>query len=963
MSVEIIVLIIGLIVGILTLGILVFAIKEVLGQLPKSKLRLTEETSILKMKGGVLRKSTCLAITNKNSIRHTNGAYSAGFSVDVPPTMLADENTVNEQYLKLERLLTQEKPAGTVTQIRWTNHLENGSELINETRPESLEGISMPARVLQEDSNRYLWDQMVKFGFRSPKVSVWVKVPTKHDNDDSNNGFGLFLRQLKDSFRISSIKDISSVFGLFKVQNSGIIKRYIQDQIECEEEAEKVFKKIERGFPLTLGRLNSQNLWTSLYLGHNEKEKKVPKFPNVLDTRFVDIRPYLCQDDIKYGSNYVLHGDTPVAVITMTLPPSPYSYNGIFSKLTQNPNFRFRYSLIVEFIHLGKKKSLKKINRNIFWNSKNPIKSPERKNALQSLDEIRNDLASPNEMLGSFRCSILIYGNPVFNQAQLEIELKTLNQRSEEMLAAISAINGANAIREEGDALPVLYPKLLLAEFDHQETGYEIDELSPQLATFAPLQGAWRGLQNPHTILENASGELCGINLLQTKDNTSALGIVLGSTGAGKSVATGTLIKDVLGNTPHSSVVLMDFNENFAPLVEVLGGRQFRLIPEEEKTINIWDYPDLENGIKPTETQIQLVIGDLLINAGIKQNNLDYSLYSTICEKVTKKVYEDIVAFNQQSDITRQPVLSDFLDRLKVYSFEDSLKPYKDKLQILLDKYRGNPFLDAPTHSDFLENSESVFDVYELASLENFHLDVQKSLAYRVASKIISSMGKSVNGKFHFKMQVFDEMHKVKDKYPEILEAITRGARMGRKTNTLTVLATQSYDDISDLHSLTANFGWAMIGKQSGNLDSLINDMNLTEKTVQAIKNINNQTGLYSSFVFVLGSGASQKAEVVYFRLSPLTLWSLTSEPNERNARNIVSYLMPDQPMINVCLVLASRYPRGLSAINKKEPDEDFLQNLYQIGLANGYFLEGEGQELEENSESEIDYTDAVMVQ
>jgi hypothetical protein len=56
-------------------------------------------------------------------------------------------------------------------------------------------------------------------------------------------------------------------------------------------------------------------------------------------------------------------------------------------------------------------------------------------------------------------------------------------------------------------------------------------------------------------------------------------------------------------------------------------------------------------------------------------------------------------------------------------------------------------------------------------------------------------------------MLVFDEVWKIRDKYPHILDVVKRGARQGRKENAVTMLATQAYEDFVKLYDITRTAG------------------------------------------------------------------------------------------------------------------------------------------------------------
>jgi hypothetical protein len=76
----------------------------------------------------------------------------------------------------------------------------------------------------------------------------------------------------------------------------------------------------------------------------------------------------------------------------------------------------------------------------------------------------------------------------------------------------------------------------------------------------------------------------------------------------------------------------------------------------------------------------------------------------------------------------------------------------------------------------------------------------------------------------------------------------------------------------------------------------------------------------------VIGSGLDQVVEVVQHELSPLMLWTLTTNADERNARTRVLAHCPHWNEIQVHDWLAEHYPRGLTAVGLREIDETLLE-------------------------------------
>jgi hypothetical protein len=203
-------------------------------------------------------------------------------------------------------------------------------------------------------------------------------------------------------------------------------------------------------------------------------------------------------------------------------------------------------------------------------------------------------------------------------------------------------------------------------------------------------------------------------------------------------------------------------------------------------------------------------------------------------------------------------------------------------------------------------------------------------LAGRVAARVVRSIGRvKEDGTLTPTLLAFDEVWKIRDKYPRILDVIRRGARQGRKENVVTLLATQAYEDFEALYDVTKNAGVKIIGKQIGDYSKLISDAGLSQNAAGAVDAIRNVAGEYAQYVIAIGSGSDQIVEMIQVDLSPAELWTFTTNPNERNARARVSALRPDWSRADAIEWLATAYPRGLAAAGLVEIDETLLNGGY----------------------------------
>jgi hypothetical protein len=381
------------------------------------------------------------------------------------------------------------------------------------------------------------------------------------------------------------------------------------------------------------------------------------------------------------------------------------------------------------------------------------------------------------------------------------------------------------------------------------------------------------------------------------------------------------IVNDVLATLPGAKVRAIDFGESLGPHVDVVGGRHLRFVAGEPRTINIWDYPGLELGEFPDETQIAFVVGDAMRLARVKA---DDSIAEDILTNVVREVYRNEVPRNRSGRPKHEPVHSHLLAMLESYPFQSKIVADRAAtLAVALEKYRGHQWIDAPTHPDFA--ADSPYDVYELDSLDNFQQDVRETLAGRVAARVVRSIGRlKEDGTRAPVLLVFDEVWKIRDKYPHILAVIKRGARQGRKENVVTMLATQAYEDFEDLYDITRTAGIKLIGKQIGDSKQLIDDAGLSDAAAAAIGAIRNIRGEYAQYVLTLGSGFDQVVEMIQMDLSPAELWTFATNPDERNARARLQSLT-GWPLADVIGWLAAVYPRGLAAAGVTKIDESLL--------------------------------------
>lgn len=901
---------------------------------------------------GARRTTTIHGINNLGYLRHTDGSYTKAYHVEMPATLYADDVTVDRIYNDWARMLQSLKLQGCIVQVRHDVWPDSGRALHSHIKAQAhTKDTFMPARMLHTVGLTGTESAARAGQYQDDRLTLWVRVPVRHANDPSRarlsrylNFFPALAREVRANGIASFIRAVATSWTRTNVELLCSRSR-IDEEAACER-AEQVFASVEHMCPLELRAFTREEMWRETYLAHRLNERVAPQLAEI---EGADLRQHLCGEEITSGGQFIMHGDYPVAIVSMFRPPTPVISAGMLRVMTANPNLVFKHTTVVEYITLDQEKAkahlrdqykdLSRAQTAVARKSPTPgADDPEALAAQADIKHLREEMAGGRESLIEARVYVLIYGEQAHNRAELRESIKRLDEYCRHVVSALGRIPGSDAAREAPVALRALYPQAIAGEAELQRTGREFTETTRSLARLAPLESVWRGSRRPHTLVTTPSNHLIGFDLFDASEVPSPLGLLLAGSRGGKSVLLSEIITNALATIKKLRVRVVDYGNSQEPLVAALGGRHLKFDPSERATINIWDYPGLELGVPPSELQKWYIVQDALQLARVDTADTS-NAYTRFAEDIltlmVREVYNNEVPRNAPDRPKHEPRHEHLLEMLATYQFDDEeADAVRTQLRIALETFRGDPFIDAPTSPQFVE--ESPLDVYEMKSLENFSDRVRQSLAFRIVARVIQSEGKrEADGTWTKMLLAFDEMWEYTRNYPKVVAAIDRYARTGGKEGVLTLLATQAFKDITGTpeapnligHSLMANVGVKFIGVQTGDYADMARKFKFTDATVAAIDSIKNMPGRYSEFVGIWGAGSHQ--QVQKFRVilnSPLKLWTYTSNNDERNARKRVQYLRPHWHPVQVHMWLAEHYPQGLVAAGLTQIDEALLE-------------------------------------
>ena len=835
------------------------------GALENARLRQLREQHRARKPTGRKRETSIIGLY-QDLLRHTDGSYTRGYDLPLQATMLAPDEVADGMVDGFADMLTVELPAGTVLQYRYAVSPDPGRAIAEHLRARDYEHAHFPAARLHDLNIDFFTAMADARAFRQERASLFVRVPARHEDDHSSHGFNTFISSMAADWRISGFRGLrcKTAPNWSSSRNDGIVRRIREHEDEARRSAEKVFRLLEMQSPISLRRLDRQQLWRAVHQSHAMAAPSVPRLPQYDG---LDLRDYLCAETIEDRGWYVMHGIYPATLVSLFAPGEEFIAADAMRALTAHPGLSFAHTIITEFISIDREKAKAKLDSHIKHVERSGTRAdgryeltPEAEESFHDLKQTRKAITGSREALVKMRQYAVIYGDPARTRGELQRSLKQLDINADTLVSAFQTLDGVQAGREEPRHCTVSIPARLSAKLS-DTNGRELTEVAHSLAAFIPAESSWSGSHRPHTLLTTASGRLIGLNLWDKSSRTnikSPVVLIIGEPGAGKTINGVRIINDALATVPRLRVHALDNGGSLAPHAHVTGARYHRFNPEEPKAINIWDFPELAYGkdlqLSKITEQISLIVMDAMCLAEAND-----PLARDLLSKAVVQVLKNIAPRNGPERPRREPTHSDLVAMLEAYEFgSEPLNHRAREIALALEKYLDNPWLDAPTHPDF--QIDSPYDVYELDSLNAFQPDIKQTLANRIGARVIRAIGqKQADGTRAPTLLVFDEVHEYRENFPGLIPVLKKGTRHGRKHNVVTLMMTHTYNDFEGMHDITSTAGVKLIGKQTGDLSLLARDAKLSSRTIQAIGALKNVDGLYTQWVMVLGSGDTNR--------------------------------------------------------------------------------------------------------
>ncbi|MBS1983270.1 MAG: TraC family protein [Bdellovibrionales bacterium] len=757
---------------------------------------------------------------------YADGSLGAGFRLSGVDISVAPTDLINEVATSIENLLnTAEEGLKLQFFYRLTPHV-NSTISEHERITASVGDLYAP---IAESRIKFLRENATLNRYFSPEIYF-------------------FIRSKPHSYRKQKLWESQKLF-------QELTKK------EYAEHLDKFYRSI-RQIESSLGhaslkpsRLSAQDWFGLLYefLNLTRSEKHAcPELPaaTALDIFDEPLAARCCLTDLEVHSDHIRMGEHLFRVLTLKTLPEGASQAAMMNSFLGLP-FYFWLSQTVSIQDQKKEIERLQLQRRLahsMASGAGNVADLESESKLGHIEELIRDLLEGSEKIVSMDVTCIVWGKSI----------EELEEKSDEVLKAFKGVNQAEGVIE---TLPAF--DAFIGALPGVCEGLRSKKVkSSNAAHFAPAFSSWRGNKRPVCLLPNRDGVLVSVDPF-APELPAWNGMVLGSTGSGKSFGLLQLILQFYGQNPRPKVVWIDNGASSQRAIEVLGGEFVDLNIHSGIRLNAFDLPPGETKPSPSKVKLLLAVLEMILKdeerAGLPKRE--------------KALLEEVIFDCYVKVKDRAPQLSDLRDLLKKHK-DDELRSYAEILYSWTGDTAYGRMLDGPSNVHLTKNLTTIeikgLDVYP--DLQNVFLLLATDFVRTEASRDISQP-------FLF---VIDEGWKI-FQTPAALSFALEAYRTFRKFNAGIWCISQNYKDFLFSEAIASailpNTTSIFILKQRGiDWEDFKTRLGLNDTELEAVKSLKSSKGEFTEVFFMQDEGRS------VFRVmpDPLSYWICTSDPRDK---------------------------------------------------------------------------------
>lgn len=461
-------------------------------------------------------------------------------------------------------------------------------------------------------------------------------------------------------------------------------------------------------------------------------------------------------------------------------------------------------------------------------------------------------------------------------------DLRSLNSRVETLYTALQRVPGRPfRILTQG----LFTPFLQFAPLSGLDYTERVTLTTANAAHFFPVSGPWTGAQNPTIYLRNRHYGVTGIDPFS---GTNYNGLVVGSSGAGKTFNLNYLLSDFLADHQHQ-VVIIDRGGGYAPLVEAADGVTIPLRPGGGTRINPFDLPPGQTEPSDEDKQNVLKVVRAMIpgEPGAEREVEDAVLLAAITQ-----VYAGARRYDRdrREEVFVTPTLSDLFRRLRSIDEVGEMRAGADvkelagRLALRLQGWTGDTplgrFVDGPTNIPLSDARVVYYDTEGISGAGQLSVVGTLLIANLVWGRVKARGDQKT-------LVVLDEGWAMLRGSPEARAFVEEMYRRFRRYGAGIWSVSQSYEDFKDLPGITNNTEM-FFGLRSSEAERNLwaSELRLPERTRHELAQVRQVKGEYGEMFCMFRRQSGWEGGIVAVHPTLADYWTFTTDADDMTKRD-----------------------------------------------------------------------------
>lgn len=534
--------------------------------------------------------------------------------------------------------------------------------------------------------------------------------------------------------------------------------------------------------------------------------------------------------------------------------------------------------------------------------------------AQSQLQEVLQAVISSSLKVCNYSMVIAVRtSRPIVSRGDLEEAQRTLNDRRQRVVHAVTRMNGARAIPES-----LAQRRLFIGNLPGmgQENKRDLSCLTLHAADLLPIETPWHGTpQSPLILLDTPYRQLIPFSPYDPSMGDANM-LFMAKSGGGKTFMAQMFLLMMARANPLISIV--ERGDSYRPLVELMGGRVIEVDLEGSETLNPWDLPFGE--VQPTKDKIAFLknltrhmIGDL--------GQSDTSLLDNILSEAIAKVYKRVAV---RAD-NKTPTFTDLRNELSTWTDEERLDHIRQLAQlaaVALRQWTG----EKGVYSKLFDRHTTIRTDANWLFFNIEGLSADSRLETAMSMLIAQAMSERASGKSgQPSITVLDECWALLES-PVLADCVVQLFRTARKRGASVWGISQTLEDFVGTKQrpkehgagILRNASVKVIGQQPGDVSPLVEHLALNEVALSEVKRFSTpRKGRSAEVLLVLGE-KSETTQTVRLVPTPVDYWVATTYPRERAYRAYFLGLERNRqrPLIDLYRELGDRFPHGLADVD-----------------------------------------------